>query len=215
MRLTLSTLLLLTSLCAHATELSLVAIMGDKAMVEIDGSKPKLLASGQSANGVKLVSIANGTAIFDVSGQKKTLSMDNRVFKSSGTTSAEAPAGKTIVLFAEGGGHFYANITINGMPFRGLIDTGATTLAMSGVNARQASIDVKKGTPGYARTAAGIAPFYNVVINEIKFAGIPLYNINAGVSDGDSPQVPLIGMNILSRFVMERDGDKLILTRRY
>ncbi len=216
MRLTFAALLLLTSLGVHAVELNLVAIMGDKAMVEIDGSKPKLLGSGQSASGAKLVSVANGTAVFDINGQKKTLSMDNRVFKSSGTPSTgEEGNGKKIILFAESGGHFYANITINGMSFRGMIDTGATTLAISGVSARQASIDPKKGTPGYARTAAGVVPFYKVVVNEVKFAGIPLYNVETGVSSDDSPHMPLIGMNILGRFVMERDGDKLILTKRF
>ncbi|MBS1155783.1 MAG: aspartyl protease [Proteobacteria bacterium] len=216
MRLTLAALLMLTSLAANAVELNLVAIMGDKAMVEIDGSKPKLLAAGQSANGAKLVSVAGGTAVFDVGGQKKTLSMDSRSFKSSGAPAAgEEGNGKQIILFAEGGGHFYANITINGMPFRGLIDTGATTLAISGVNAKQASIDPKQGTPGYVRTAAGVVPFYKVVVNEVKFAGIPLYNVETGVSGDGSPHVPLIGMNILGRFVMERDGDKLILTKRY
>lgn len=215
MRLTLAALLMLTSLAAHAVELNLVAIMGDKAMVEIDGGKPKLLAAGQSANGAKLVSVAGGSAIFEVGGQKKTLSIDSRSFKSSGASAGEEGNGKQITLFAEAGGHFFANITINGMPFRGLIDTGATSLALSSNSARQASLDPKKGTPGYVRTAAGVVPYAKLSLNEVKFAGITLYNVEAGVTDGSSPEIPLIGMSILSRFSMARDGDKLILTKRY
>ncbi len=215
MRLIPAALLLLTSFAAQATELNLVAIMGDKAMVEIDGSKPKLLGPGQSANGAKLVSVANGTAVFEIGGQRKTLSMDSRAFKHSGNTSgAEAP-GKQIILFAESGGHFFANITINGMPFRGLIDTGATSLALSSHSARQASIDPKKGTPGYVRTAAGVVPYSKLSLNEVKFAGITLFNVETGITEGGAPEIPLIGMSILSRFGMERDGDRLILTKRF
>lgn len=60
--------------------------MGERAMVEINGGKPRLLAPGQSADGARLVSVANGAAVFDINGQRKTLSMDSRVFRSSGTT---------------------------------------------------------------------------------------------------------------------------------
>ncbi|MNT79610.1 hypothetical protein D3C72_2189630 [compost metagenome] len=101
------------------------------------------------------------------------------------------------------------------MPFRGLIDTGATSLAMSSNSARQASLDPRKGTPGYVRTANGVVPYAKLSVNEVKFAGITLYNVEAGVTEGSSPEMPLIGMSILSRFSMVRDGDKLILTKRY
>ncbi|MDR3412657.1 MAG: TIGR02281 family clan AA aspartic protease [Formivibrio sp.] len=215
MRLTLATLLLLTSLCAQATELNLVAIMGDKAMVEIDGSKPKLLASGQSANGAKLLSVGGGTAVFDVGGQKKTLSMDSRSFKSSGVAAGEEGNGKQIILFAEQGGHFFANITINGMPFRGMIDTGATMLSLSNTSARQANIDAKNASKAYSSTANGVVPVSITTVNEIKFSNVVLYNVQAAISEGGSPQEPLIGMSILSRFKMDRDGDRLILTKRY
>lgn len=214
MRLTIAALLACASLAAQAVELNLVAIMGDKAMVEVDGGKPKLLAPGQSANGAKLVSVTAGTAVFDIGSKRQTLTMDNRALRSGGSAES-GQLGKKIVLFAEQGGHFFANITVNGMPLRGMIDTGATTLALSGVHARQAGLDPKSGTAGYVQTAAGIVPFYKLVVNEVKFAGIPLYNVTTGISADASPSTPLIGMNILSRFTMERDGDRLILTQRY
>ncbi len=208
-------LVLLACVAAQATELSLVAIMGEKAMVEVDGSRPKLLSPGQSTNGARLVSVANGTAVFDINGQRKTLSMDSRAFRSSGSAAGDESNPKKIILFADTGGHFFANITINGMPFRGLIDTGATSLAMSSVHARQASLDPKRGTPSQVRTAAGVVPYYKLSLTEVKLAGVTLYNVDAGVTAGSSPEIPLIGMSVLSRFSMTRDGDKLILTRRY
>lgn len=212
MRLIVAALLTFACLTAQAVDLNLVAIMGNKAMVEVDGSKPKLLAPGQSTNGVKLISASGSAAVFDINGQKKTLTMDNRSYKSGGNGSS---SGQKIILFADRGGHFFADITINGMPFRGMIDTGATTLALSGVSARQASIDPKKGTPGYVSTAAGVVPYYKMSLTEVKFAGVVLYQVDAGVTEGGSPPIPLIGMSILNRFTMERDGDRLILTKRY
>lgn len=212
MRLILTVFLTLVCLTAHAVELNLVAIMGNKAMVEVDGSKPKLLAPGQLAGGAKLISVSSGAVIFDINGQKKTLTMDNRSFKNN---SAHSSGGQKIILFADSGGHFFADITINGMPFRGMIDTGATSLAISSANARQASLDPTKGTPGHVNTAAGVVPYYRLSLTEVKFAGVVLYNVETGITMGNAPATPLIGMSVLNRFTMERNGDRLILTKRY
>lgn len=216
MRLIAALLMICTCLTAQAVELNLVAIMGDKVMVEVDGSKPKLLAPGQNTNEVKLISISNGTAVFDVGGKKQTLTMDNRSFKGSSERikkDAET-SGKTLTLPAQGG-HFFAQLTVNGMPLRGLIDTGATTLAMSSVHAKMANIDYSKAPTGYAQTAQGVVPFRQVKVNVLKFGDIVLYNIDATVLEGRFPAEPLIGMNILERFTMQREADRLLLIQRY
>lgn len=216
MRLIVAITLALICTAAQAVEINLVAIMGDKAMVEVDGSKPKLLAPGQSAGDAKLLSVSGHNALFEINGQKKTLSMDNRSFKNTGsgeTSSASGPA-RTIVLPAMGG-HFFAPISINGMPLKGMIDTGATILALSSTHAKMANIDMTQAQIGYAQTAQGVARFRKVKVNQLRFGDIVLYNVDATVLDGNFPSDPLIGMNILQRFTMQRDADRLTLIQRY
>ncbi|SFN19430.1 aspartyl protease family protein [Formivibrio citricus] len=212
MRLIVAALLTFACLTAWATDLNLVAVMGNKAMVEVNGSKPKLLSPGQSINGVKLISASGSAAVFDINGQKKTLTMDNRSYKSGGNGGG---SGQKIFLFAEPNGHFYANISINGITVRGMIDTGATALALPKGFASSAGIDLSHGTRTYSRTANGVAPITVTSVNTVKFADVVLHNVQASVHEGNGLGVPLIGMSILSRFTMERDGDRLILTKRY
>lgn len=215
MRLLIALVLLLSAAAAQAVDINLIAIMGDKALMEVDGSKGKLFSPGQSAGSAKVLAVSSAGVVLDIGGQKKTLTLDNRALRNNPSEEAKTSKGpRKITLFAEHG-HFYADITINGMPFRGMIDTGATMLALSGVQANQASVDPKSGTVGYVSTANGIAPVYKVSVGEVKLSGVTLYNVETVISEGNSPREPLIGMSILNRFTMERDGDRLVLTQRY
>ena len=204
------------SMVAGATEINLVAIMGNRVMVEIDGSKPKLMVPNESRNEVTLLSISNGEAVFDVAGKKQTLSMNNRSYKAlASTQDASGVAGKTIALSVADGGHFFAPLTLNGVPVRGMIDTGATTLAISSSLAKTANVSFAGAATGYAQTAQGIVAARRVKINTLRFGDLLLYNVDATVIEGDFPSAPLIGMNILQRFTMQREADQLLLTQRY
>lgn len=215
MRLIVAVCLALASLCAHAVDLNLVAIMGDKAMVEVDGSRPKLLAPGQSAGGAKLLSVSNGVATFDVGGQRKSLSMDNRSYRNTDGDGKAHGGNKTMIVPIDASGHFFVQLTVNGTPVRGLIDTGATTMAISSNLAKQANIDTRYGETGYAQTAQGVVPFRKVKIDVLRFGDMLLYNVEATVLEGRFPVEPLIGMNILQRFTMQREADRLTLIQRY
>lgn len=211
MRLILAGLLALASFAAHAVELNLVGIMGNRAMVQINGGKFRMLSPGQSIGGVQLISVSGNSAVFDIDGQRKSLNMESRVYSSGDSQAAD----KKIILHADASGHFFANVSINGIPFRGMIDTGATALSLSGTAARQAGLDMRLGTPGHVSTAAGIRGAAKLSVSEVRFAGVRLYNVDTIVTEGSSPPMPLIGMSILNRFTMQREGDRLILTQRY
>lgn len=217
MRYALASLLIFCSLTAQAVEINLVAIMGNRVMVEVDGGKPKMLAPGQSLNEVTLISLSDGAATFEVAGKKQTLTMSNRSYKATTNqaVASEAKGGKTIMLSASEGGHFFAQLTLNGTPVRGLIDTGATTLAISSRLAKAANVNFTGATSGYAQTAQGIVVTRHVKINTLRFGDLLLYNVDATVLEGDFPTSPLIGMNILQRFTMQREADRLLLTQRY
>ena len=61
---------------AFATEVTLVGLIGAKAIVVIDGGAPRTLTPGQkTAEGVILLSTEKEAASFEINGQKRTLSM--------------------------------------------------------------------------------------------------------------------------------------------
>jgi aspartyl protease family protein len=201
--------LLFASLAAQAVEIKLIAIMGSKAMVEVDGAR-KLMEAGQSASGAKLLNVSADAVAFDVAGRKLTLSMDNRSIKSG-----PAPEGGKKLVMPNDNGHFYAGLAINGLPLRGVVDTGATVLTLSSAHARAAGVDLSRATTGTAVTAQGTVATRQTTINTLRLGDIVLHNIDALVIDGQFPPIPLIGMNVLQRFTMQREADRLTLIQRY
>lgn len=201
--------LLFVSLTAQAVEINLIAIMGSKAMVEVDGAR-KLMEAGQSASGAKLLNVSADAVVFEAGGRKLTLSMDNRSIKSN-----ISPEGGKKLVMPNDNGHFYAGLAINGLPLRGVVDTGATVLTLSSNHARAAGIDLSRATTGTAVTAQGTVATRQTTINTLRLGDIVLHNIDALVIDGQFPPTPLIGMNVLQRFTMQRDADRLTLIQRY
>lgn len=201
--------LLFVSLTAQAVEINLIAIMGSKAMVEVDGAR-KLMEAGQSASGAKLLNVSADAVVFEAGGRKLTLSMDNRSIKSN-----ISPEGGKKLVMPNDNGHFYAGLAINGLPLRGVVDTGATVLTLSSNHARAAGIDLSRATTGTAVTAQGTVATRQTTINTLRLGDIVLHNIDALVIDGQFPPTPLIGMNVLQRFTMQREADRLTLIQRY
>jgi len=60
---------------AGAVSVSVAGLFKDKAIVSIDGSKPRTLSIGQTVNGVRLLAADSDSASFDVDGKRRTLRM--------------------------------------------------------------------------------------------------------------------------------------------
>ncbi|MEW9898849.1 retropepsin-like aspartic protease [Chitinivorax sp. PXF-14] len=203
-------LALLTSPVA-ATEVALVGMMGQKALVSIDGGKERILTAGQSTSeGVRYLGPEGGRALFEVNGKRKALTLGEAAYRSSG----DSGAGKT-VLQSDGQGHFLTDVMINGATVRGLVDTGATYVSMSMSQARSLGIKLDGAPKGAMQTANGAVPAYLVKLQSVKVGDITLSNIDGLVSAGDQGGVVLIGMSFLNRLSMQRDGEKMVLTKRY
>ncbi|MBB4154045.1 aspartyl protease family protein [Sphingomonas jinjuensis] len=110
-------------------------------------------------------------------------------------------------------GHFWARVTIDGVPRRLLVDSGATTTALSVRTAAAAGLDVKKSPfPVILNTANGTITAETATVKELRLGDIVARDIGVVVSpafgDGD-----VLGMNFLSRLKSWRvEGRTLILT---
>jgi clan AA aspartic protease (TIGR02281 family) len=100
------------------------------------------------------------------------------------------------VFYAGHNGHYFAPLTINGITATGMIDTGASAIAMSEEMARKFGLDAQSGTVGQAMTANGIVATKNIVVPELDVSGIKLRDVR--VSIGISGGI-LIGMSFLRR----------------
>lgn len=199
---------LLSNTVVHATSVSVVGLFKDKAIVRIDGGKARTMSVGQTLQGVKLVSSHSGEASFEVDGTRRLLGMG----QSFGGQPADSRA--SVSLTADVRGHFMAGGSLNSYPVSFLVDTGATSIAISGAEARRMGLDYKGGRGSAVNTAAGVIPAWRVTFNTVKIGGITLNQVE-GIVVESGLNTPLLGMSFLNRMEMKRDGQTMTLTQRY
>ncbi|MES2369405.1 MAG: TIGR02281 family clan AA aspartic protease [Pseudomonadota bacterium] len=194
---------------AWSTSISVVGLFKDKAIVSIDGGKPRTLSAGQMVQGVKLVSADSDSASFDIEGKRRTLGMGQSF--AGGTATDSRPS---ISLTADARGHFAAAGALNGYPMTFLVDTGATAIAISATEAKRIGLDYRSGQAVGVGTAAGVVPAWRVKFNTVKVGGISVNQVDGMVVE-TGLNMPLLGMSFLNRMEMKRDGQTMTLTQRY
>lgn len=192
------------------TQVNIVGLFSHKAVVIINGGKPKTLSVGQQSEGVKLLAANSSTATLLIEGKTKQLGMGQAA--SVGGNSSSSPS---VTLYANAQGHFVSECQINGASFKFIVDTGATTVALNSGDARFAKIDYKRGEPIQISTANGVVTAYRVTIASLKIGSITLNQVEASVLEGGSPSLVLLGMSALSRLDMQRQDIAMKLTKKY
>jgi aspartyl protease family protein len=118
------------------------------------------------------------------------------------------------VLTAGSGGHFLTPGQINGQAVQLLVDTGATKVAMSVVDAERLGIKYKSGQPVQMGTANGVVPGWLIKVASVRVGDVMVYGVDAIVSAGAMPYV-LLGNSFLTHFQMTRTNDQMVLDKRY
>lgn len=206
-------LLAFLTLCvpAFAQEVSVVALFPGKAMLAIDKGKPRTLRTGETYNGVTLVSADSEAAVISIKGKRQRLKIGEGAYSTETVKTDRA----TTTLIADQNGHFVVIGTINGASVRFLVDTGATMVSMGVDDARRAGVNYLAGTRAYSQTANGVAPVYKVKLDSVKVGDISLTNVDGIVHASAALPVVLLGMSFLGQLQMRNEGDSLTLTKRY
>jgi aspartyl protease family protein len=195
---------------AGATDVNVIGLFPGKAVVSIDGGPPRTLSAGQkTAEGVTLLSTDRESATLDVGGQRKTLRLGQAY------TAAASAGAQTVSLAADTRGHFVVDGQVNGGTVRFLLDTGATMIVLSSADALRLGIDYRKGQPSMMNTANGVAPAYRVKLDSVRVGDITVNSVDAVVMEGGVLPVALLGMSFLNRMQMKRDGQTMVLTKRF
>ena len=207
---------------AWGQNVSLAGSMGnDKALLMIDGH-PRMLALGASSQGVTLRRLADGQAVVEVAGRSITLTLGAAPARVDGDVrgggggggGGGAPAGDSEIVLAMGpGGHFSGAGAINGKPVQFLVDTGATSIALSQGEANRIGLDWKRGKPAVSATANGPVPVYVINLTSVRLGTVEVANVEAVVLPSEMPMV-LLGNSFLGRFTMRRDSDVMRLAKK-
>jgi aspartyl protease family protein len=194
-------------------DIAVTALFNGKAVVVVDGGKPRTLTLGESTpEGVKLLSASSESALVEFNGQRQTLQLGEGTRVAA---SAVSEGSGQVTLTADAHGHFVTTGTINGVSVRFLVDTGATSIALSTSEATRLGINYLSGRRAYTSTANGTIPVYRLKLDSVRIGDITVNNVEAAVLDGAGLHIALLGMSFLNRMQMKRDGDTLTLVRRY
>jgi aspartyl protease family protein len=197
---------------AGAQSVALTGIMGDRALLVVDGAAPEVLSPGQARQGVKLVSAAGEQAVVEVAGKRIVLTVGAvpvRIGGAAGSTDRSR-----IVLTAGSGGHFLSAGQINGGTVRFMVDTGATAITVSATDAERLGLNLQNAQPIAVATAAGTVRAYRLLLDSVRLGGVELFNVEAVVMQAPMPYV-LLGNSFLSRFRMSQENNQLVLELRY
>lgn len=109
-------------------------------------------------------------------------------------------------------GHFWARVTLDGVPRRMLVDSGATVTALSTRTAQAAALDVRKSVfPMVLNTANGQISAQTATVRELRLGDIAARDLGVVVSPAFG-ETDVLGMNFLSKLKSWRvEGNTLIL----
>lgn len=203
-----SSALLTACATASAVQVGLAGVIGDKALLLIGGTVSRTLSVGQrTPEGVRLVAVEPGSATIEVDGERRVLRL--------GQNAAAATRGpETTILSADGRGHYITTGSVNGLPVRFVVDTGASLVSIGAAEAKRLGLDLTGATRGYTQTANGVTPVYQVRLDNVRVGSISMDGVDALVHESDMP-LALLGMSFLNRTEMQNEGGRMTLKKRY
>ena len=167
-------------------------------------------AVGNSVAGVRLVSVNPSTAVVEINGKQQTLELGGSPVSVSGV---QREGGTQIVIPAGAGGHFITAGSINGKAVEFMVDTGATTIALSVAEADRIGLKYKDNAKLTGNTANGTVVGYQAMLGVVRLGDVQVYNVEAAILPMPMPQV-LLGNSFLNRFQMKRDNERMTLEKR-
>ncbi len=206
---------LLITLCllgelAQASDIRVLGLFRDMAILRVDGKQYKLRIGETTPEGIKLLSADSEQAVLEINGRRETYQLGSHI---SSTFSTPEKAGAMIRPID---GMYKVPGFINRQPVEFLVDTGATVIAMNANQARKLGINFRyEGEEGYSSTASGYAKIYKLKLDSVQVGDIVVRNVDAAVLEGDFPIMTLLGMSFLNRVNMKRDGQLLMLEKKW
>lgn len=131
-----------------------------------------------------------------------------------GTAPVSRDTSGSVRLGADAYGHFNTTAYVNGSSVDVLVDTGATTVALTWDDARAAGLHVRDSDFTLrSQTANGTAFFAPVTIASVRIGDITVYDVRAAVARPGQLHRTLLGMSFLGKVRVEMRDRELVLSR--
>ncbi|WP_075188255.1 retropepsin-like aspartic protease family protein [Teredinibacter haidensis] len=180
------------------------------AIFVIDGQQRLLKQGKTSPEGVKLIESNSKFALVEIDGKRHKLRLSRAVGGQYQTPD------KAIVRLPSGhNGHYLATGSINGRSTKFLVDTGASSIAISSQQATSLGVKYRHGNRQAVSTANGMVNGFEINLSKVIVGTITLNNVRAVVIEGSSPRQILLGNSFLSRVNMRVEQGVLILQAKY
>ena len=181
------------------------------AVLKIDGQQVMLKNGRSHSSGVTLVDANAKRAILDINGQRHELALHTAI----GGTYQQADVTQ-VVIRKNDMNQYRVNGSINGQSVSFLVDTGANTVAMNEMQARDLGLLYKlNGQESQAVTASGVVSTWVVTLDSVKVGEISVPNVRAIVVAGAYPQEVLLGMSYLEYVKIQEHNSVLMLEKKF
>jgi|TARA_R110000822_G_scaffold187752_19_gene326838 aspartyl protease family protein len=202
---------LLTAVVSWAVpDIRVQGLFGGSAVLVING-KQRLLKQGQtSPEGVTLVASDSHQAVVEIEGRRVTLGLSQHI-----SSSFQAAKLAEVRIPRASNGHYMVSGSINGHPVDFMVDTGATSVAMSLNDAKRLGVDFRRGKRASASTAGGIVNAFEVDLDKLVIGNITAHQVSATIVVGDYPTDVLLGNSFLSRVEMTEEEGVMVLRKKY
>jgi len=197
---------------APPAQVQLNGTLGSKAALLLIDGEPRTVEVGAIAKGVRLIALEDGRAVVEFGGRRQTLTLGAQPGRVVSNAAKLPP--RQIVLPIGPGGHFTTIGMINGQPASLLVDTGATSVSISQVDAEKLGLRYLYGKRIVTQTANGVVPAYVIELPSLRIGEVEIRDVEAIVIPGPMSHV-LLGNSFLNRFLMKRDTDQMTLELRH
>lgn len=195
---------------ADTPSVKVLGLFTGKALLLIEGER-HLMKKGDVIEGITLLSATGrGAVIRFENGKQQTLGLNQSI-----RSAYRKPVKNKLRVYADSMGMFLIDGKINGKPTRFLIDTGATTIAMSSREADKLGLAYETGAKSMVRTASEVVPVWNIRLDRVTVGKITVPQVDAAVLEGDNPQNVLLGMSFLQHLKLQRNGAAMIIEQKY
>jgi aspartyl protease family protein len=120
-------------------------------------------------------------------------------------------AGETVLPRADDG-HFYADVTVDGVSTQMLVDTGATTVALTGDDAEAMGLSWNDAdVEPVARGANGLVYGVPVTLGQVSIGDLEARDVEAMIVP-DGLDISLLGQSFLQKIEhVEMESDRMVL----
>jgi aspartyl protease family protein len=140
------------------------------------------------------------------------------------SVAAEAPAAepaqrrssgyREASLEADQRGQYAAEVLIDGVPVRMLVDTGASEVCVSASTARRLGLSPSGERKRVMQTANGLSTAYPTTLRSLSFDGLYMNDVEALILAPEAGEVNLLGESFLKRLTSVEQREGMLILRQ-